>query len=226
MSEINDDYIVQYIRAIRPPSQGILKDIELKIMNGQETWPILKPEVISFLGVLLSIKKPIKILEIGTAVAYSAIFMSQYLQAGGDITTIERFDVMQKQAKVNIQKAQLEDKIHMLQGDAGDILPTLEGDQFDFIFMDSAKGQYIKFLPECIRLLKDDGVLMTDNVLHNGDVAKSRYLIPRRQRTTHGRLRDFLFEICHHPQLESAVLPVGDGIAISHKVGGNDYEEK
>lgn len=226
MSEINYDYIVQYIRALRPPSQGILKEIELKIINGKETWPIIQPEVVSFLGVLLSIKKPIKILEIGTAVAYSAIFMSDYLRPGGTITTIERFHVMQKQAKDNIKRAHLEDTIHMIQGDAEDVLPTLEDDQFDFIFMDCAKGQYMKLLPDCVRLLKDDGILLTDNVLHNGVVAKSRYLVPRRHRTMHGRLREFLFEIYHHPQLESSVLPVGDGVAISHKVGGNKDEKE
>ena len=221
MSEINEDYIIEYIRAIRPTSQGILKEIELKIINGEETWPIIKPEVASFIEVILSMKKPTKILEIGTAVAYSSILMSKYLEPGGDITTIERFDVMQDQARDNIKQANLEGTINMIQGDASEVLPTLEDSQFDIIFMDSAKGQYITFLPQCIRLLKDDGILITDNVLHKGAVAKSRYLIPRRQRTTHGRLREFLFELYHHPQLKSAVLPFGDGVAISHKVGGN-----
>ena len=225
MSEINEDYIVEYIRAIRPTSQGILKDIELKIINGEETWPIIKPEVASFIEVMLSMKKPTKILEIGTAVAYSSILMSQYLQPGGEIITIERFDVMQRQARENIKQANLEDTIQMIQGDAADVLPTLKDGQFDIIFMDSAKGQYITFLSHCVRLLKDDGVLITDNVLHKGSVAKSRYLIPRRQRTTHGRLREFLFELYHHPQLKSAVLPFGDGVAISHKIGGNKNEK-
>ena len=220
MSEINYDYIVEYIRAIRPAEKGILQEIEAKVANGVESWPIIKPEVASFLAVLLSIKKPTKILEIGTAVAYSSILMSQYLEPSGQITTIERFDVMQEQAKVNIKKAKLEDKITMLEGNASDILPTLESRQFDVIFMDCAKAQYITFLPECIRLLKDGGILITDNVLHKGVVAKSRYLVPRRQRTTHMRLREFLFKINHHPQLKSAILPFGDGLAISHKVGG------
>lgn len=220
MSEINYDYIVEYIRAIRPPSQGILEEIELKVGNGVATWPIIKPEVASFLQVLLSIKRPTRILEIGTAVAYSSILMSQYLQPGGEIITIERFDVMQEQAKANIKKSNLTDKIKMLEGNASKILPTLETAQFDVIFMDCAKAQYIAFLPECIRLLKDEGILITDNVLHKGVVAKSRYLIPRRQRTTHMRLREFLYQINHNPQLLSSVLPFGDGIAISHKVGG------
>lgn len=225
MSEINYDYIVEYIRAIRPPNQGLLKDIELKVATGEATWPIIKPEVASFLEVILAIKKPTKILEIGTAVAYSSILMSQYLQPGGEITTIERFDVMYRQAKENIKKANLEDQITVLEGNASDILPTLESAQFDVIFMDCAKAQYITFLPECIRVLKDEGLMITDNVLHKGVVAKSRYLVPRRQRTTHMRLREFLYQINHHPQLKSAVLPFGDGIAISHKVGGKNNEK-
>lgn len=226
MNEINYDYIVEYVRAIRPSSQGILREIEIKIASGEETWPIIKPEVASFIEVILSIKKPTRILEIGTAVGYSAILMSQYLQAGGSIITIERFHVMQEHARKNIKKAALEDTINMIQGEAAKVLPTLEDGQFDVIFMDSAKGQYISFLPQCIRLLKDDGILITDNVLHKGEVGKSRYLIPRRQRTTHVKLREFLFEIYQHPQLKSAVLPFGDGVAISHKLGGNLNEKQ
>lgn len=225
MSEINYDYIVEYIRAIRPQKKGILQEIELKVKNNQKTWPIIKPEVASFLEVILSIKRPSKILEIGTAVAYSSILMSEYLEPGGDITTIERFDVMQKQAKENINKANLNDKIKILEGNASEILPSLAEKQFDVVFMDCAKAQYITFLPECIRVLKNDGILITDNVLHKGVVAKSRYLVPRRQRTTHMRLREFLYAINHHPQLKSAVLPFGDGVAISHKVGGEDNEK-
>lgn len=226
MSEINYDYIAEYIRAIRPPSKGILKEIELKVSNHLEAWPIIKPEVVSFLEVILSIKRPTKILEIGTAVAYSSILMSQYLEPGGQIITIERFDVMQEQARMNIKKSNLEETINMLEGDAADILPTLNDSEFDVVFMDCAKGQYINFLPECIRVLKDEGILITDNVLHKGAVAKSRYLIPRRQRTTHMRLREFLFRLNHHPQLKTAILPFGDGLAISHKVGGKNSEKQ
>lgn len=225
MNEINNDYIVEYIRAIRPQSQGVLKKIESKIASGEETWPIIKPEVASFIEVLLSIKKPTKILEIGTAVGYSSILMSKYLQPGGNIITIERSTTMQEYAQENIKKSSLENTIMIKKGEAADILIDLESSQFDVIFMDSAKAQYINFLPECIRLLKDDGVLITDNVLHKGTVAKSRYLIPRRQRTTHMRLREFLWEIYHNPHLQSAVLPFGDGIAISYKIGGIQDEE-
>lgn len=217
MSEINYDYIVQYIRALHTPPEGLLKDIEVAIATGEETWPIIKPEVADFMKVLLTMQKPKEILEIGTAVGYSAMLMSEYLQEEGHITTIERFPYMLNKARKNIKQAGLEDKIHILEGDATDILKSLKDEQYDVIFMDCAKGQYINFLPECIRVLKKGGVLITDNVLHKGTVAKSRYLIDRRQRTTHGRLRDFLWTITHSEELTSSVLPVGDGIALSYK---------
>lgn len=217
MSEINYDYIVQYIRALHTPPEGLLHDIEVAIATGEETWPIIKPEVADFMKVLLTMQKPKEILEIGTAVGYSAMLMSSHLQEGGHITTIERFPYMLNIAKKNIKKAELEETIHILEGDATDILKSLESDQYDVIFMDCAKGQYINFLPDCIRLLRKGGLLITDNVLHKGTVARSRYLIDRRQRTTHMRLRDFLWTITHCDELTSSVLPIGDGIALSYK---------
>lgn len=217
MSEINYDYIVQYIRALHNPPEGLLQDIEVAIANGEETWPIIKPEVADFMRVLLTMQKPKEILEIGTAVAYSAMLMSEHLEEDGHITTIERFPYMLGVARKNIKQAGLEDVIQILEGDAADVLKTLPSEQYDVIFMDCAKGQYINFLPDCIRLLKKGGLLITDNVLHKGTVARSRYLIDRRQRTTHMRLRDFLWTITHSEELTSSVLPVGDGIALSYK---------
>lgn len=217
MSEINYDYIVQYIRALHNPPEGLLHDIEVAIANGEETWPIIKPEVADFMRVLLTMQKPKEILEIGTAVAYSAMLMSEHLEEGGHITTIERFPYMLCVARKNIKQAGLEEVIQIIEGDAADILKTLPSEQYDVIFMDCAKGQYINFLPDCIRLLRKGGLLITDNVLHKGTVAKSRYLIDRRQRTTHMRLRDFLWTITHSEELTSSVLPVGDGIALSYK---------
>ncbi len=224
MSEINYDYIVQYIRALHTPPTNFLSDIEADIATGKETWPIIKPEVADFMKVLLKMTPPKEILEIGTAVGYSSILMSEYLAQGGHITTIERFDYMLNQAKKNIAKAGLEDTIQILEGDAALILPELKSGSYDMIFMDCAKGQYINFLPDCIRLLKPNGLLITDNVLHKGTVARSRYLIERRQRTTHLRLRDFLWTITHSPELQSSVIPIGDGIALSYKLGGTDNE--
>ena len=150
--------------------------------------------------------------------------MSEFLGQDGHITTIERFPYMYTIAKENIKAAHLEDKITLLEGDAHTILPALTDESYDLIFMDCAKGQYIHFLPECLRLLKPKGLLITDNVLHKGTVARSRYLIDRRQRTTHSRLRDFLWTITHCSELQSSILPIGDGIALSHKIGGTINE--
>ncbi|MHC1746902.1 MAG: O-methyltransferase [Cellulosilyticaceae bacterium] len=224
MSEINYDYIVQYIRALHTCEDELLLEIENKIATGEETWPIIKPEVADFIKVLLSVIKPKEILEIGTAVGYSSMLMSKHLEAGGHITTIERFPYMMEIAHKNITRAGLTDTIHILEGDAAEILPTLPSEKYDVVFMDCAKGQYINFLPYCINLLKPGGVLITDNVLHKGAVAKSRYLIERRQRTTHARLREFLWSIMHTDELKSSVMPVGDGLAISYKIGGISHE--
>lgn len=224
MSEINYDYIIQYIRTLHTPPKNLLADIEKAIATGDETWPIIKPEVADFISVLLTMKPPKSLLEIGAAVGYSSIFMSQYLAPDGQITTIERFDYMLRQAHRNIKTCGLEDVIHLLEGDASEILPTLKDASYDVIFMDCAKGQYIHFLPHCVRLLKPGGLLITDNVLHKGSVARSRYLIERRQRTTHARLRDFLWTITHHPELTSSVIPIGDGIALSYKKEGKANE--
>ena len=217
MSEINYDYIVQYIRALHTPPEDVLLEIEQLIASEKETWPIIKPEVADFMKVILTIQKPKEILEIGTAVGYSAMLMSEFLEEEGKITTIERFPYMSEIAKKNIKRASLEDKIEIIEGDAAQVLTTLEEEKYDVVFMDGAKGQYINFLPDCIRVLKPGGILITDNVLHKGTVAKSRYLIDRRQRTTHARLREFLYTITHHEGLTSSVIPIGDGVALSYK---------
>lgn len=221
MSEINYSYIVEYIRALHStPNSPILSEIEMQVAMETETWPIIRPEVADFMRVQLSLIQPSTILEIGTAVGYSSILMSEHLKEGGKITTLERFEYMLGKARENIKKAHLEDIIEIIEGDAAQTLLTLPDAYYDVVFMDCAKGQYINFLPECIRVLKPGGLLITDNVLHKGSVAKSRYLIERRQRTTHSRLREFLWTIMHSDQLISSVIPVGDGVALSYKIGG------
>ena len=123
---------------------------------------------------------------------------------------------MLKDARVNIKRMGLEDKIKILEGDAADILPTLEG-PYDVIFMDAAKGQYIHFLPEVLRLLKSGGTLISDNVLQDGDIIQSRFAVTRRNRTIHKRMREYLYTLTHHEELTTAVLPIGDGITVSVK---------
>ncbi len=218
-----EDYISKYIRVLQPPYEGVLNDIQEEAIDADV--PIVPHEVARFLTVMLTIKKPKKILEIGTAVGFSASLMSQYLEDGGHITTIDRFDLMLNEAKTNIKRMGIEDKVTILEGDANDILPTLD-EKYDVIFMDAGKGQYMNFLPHCLKLLEVGGILIADDILQSGYIAKSRYAIERRQRTIHKRLRNFLWEITHNPILETCLLPVGDGVALCCKTAEYDPSVK
>lgn len=178
--------------------------------------PIIRPSMQSFLKLLLAMKQPKKILEVGTAVGFSALLMAKYGPKDCHITTIEKYEKRIPIAKENFAKYGKEEKITLLEGDATDILSQLDG-PFDLIFMDAAKGQYIHFLPDIMRLLPEGGVLVSDNVLQDGDVIESRYAVTRRNRTIHSRMREYLYELKHHPDLVTSILPVGDGITVSVK---------
>ncbi len=215
MNYVTDDYINAYLRTVQPHYDGVLGEIERESRLADV--PIIPHETARLLGVLLTMKKPKNILEVGTAVGFSSGLMTRYLDEGGMVTTIDRFDVMLKDARVNIKRMGLEDKIKILEGDAADILPTLTG-PYDVIFLDAAKGQYSAFLPHCIRLLPVGGLLLADDVLQGGDIAKTRFSVPRRQRTIHKRLRNFLWDISHTDVFTSAIVPIGDGLAMCVKV--------
>jgi predicted O-methyltransferase YrrM len=221
MDGITENEVNLFLREIQPMCDGTLGEIQKQAM--EEKVPIIPPEVVRMLGVLLKLKQPKSILEVGTAVAFSSSFMSQYIPKDGTITTIERFDVMKKQAQVNIKKMGLENVINMLEGDAAEVLPTLTG-PYDVIFLDAAKAQYNVFLPECIRLLPVGGILIADNVLQGGFIAQSRFEVPRRQRTIHKRMRNFLWNISHSNVFESSIIPIGDGVAICYKVADEKGE--
>ena len=178
--------------------------------------PIIRKEMQSFLRFLLAVKRPESILEVGTAVGFSALLMSEYMPSGCRITTIENYEKRIAAARENFRRAGRTDRIDLLEGDAGEILKGLPG-SFDFIFMDAAKGQYPFFLPEVLRLLSPGGILVSDNVLQDGDLLESRYAVRRRDRTIHARMREYLYELTHHPALETSVLPVGDGVTVSVK---------
>ncbi|QUH31015.1 O-methyltransferase [Vallitalea guaymasensis] len=214
MSEITYKYIRDYLMAIEPDDDIIIRTIRKDALNNNV--PIIKSEVKNLLKWILATKKPSKVLEIGTAVAYSSIIMSDFIDTDGCITTIERSEDMIKKAKENIKKAGKENVITLLEGDASDILSSID-DTFDVIFMDAAKGQYLTFLPECLRLLKKGGILICDNVLQNGTVAKSRFSVPRRQRTIHNRMREFLWELNHNKNFQTSILPIADGVTLSYK---------
>ena len=150
--------------------------------------------------------------------------MNMYQPDGGTVVTIERNEKRIQKAKENIGKMGREDQITLLEGDAADLLKKID-DSFDFIFVDAAKGQYIAFLDEVMRLLAPEGLLVSDNVLQDGDIVKSRYAIERRDRTIHKRMRDYLYTIKNHSMLETAILTVGDGVAVSQKIG-EDHEKE
>ncbi len=212
---IVEERIVSYINSLEKENSPVLEEIEKEARK--DGVPIIRKEMESFLRVMLSIKKPMRILELGTAVGYSAILMSEYINEKGQIITIENYDKRIPIAKENIKKAGRENVIKLLEGDAMGIMPTLERDQFDFVFMDAAKAQYIHFLPEVLRLMKKDGVLITDNVLQEGDLIQSKYVVRRRDRTIHKRMREYLEVVKNHPQLETSIVPIGDGITMSVK---------
>ena len=177
--------------------------------------PIIRKDMQAYLKYLMFSLKPKNILEVGTAIGFSAILMSEYAP-DAHITTIENYDKRIPIARQNFVRFNRQDKIGLLEGDALDILPTLT-DTYDFIFMDAAKGQYINYLPDVLRLLRDGGTLVTDNVLQDGDIVESKYAVVRRDRTIHTRMRDYLYELKHNKALVTAILPVGDGITVSHK---------
>lgn len=179
--------------------------------------PIIRKPLQSFLRFLLVYTKPKRILEVGTAIGFSALLMSEYAPEDCHITTIEKYEKRIPIAKENFKKAGKEEKITLLEGDAADILKELQ-EPYDLIFMDAAKGQYLGFMPDVLRLLKPGGLLLSDNVLQDGDVIESRFALERRKRTTHARMREYMYELKHMPGLETVILPVGDGITLTTKL--------
>ena len=211
---IVDERLVTYINSLDTGNTEILDQIEKEAIAAYV--PIIRKEMQSFLKLLLAMQKPMRILEVGTAVGFSAILMAQYAPADCKIVTIENYEKRIPVAKENFKRAGKDEQITLLEGDAMQILPTLSG-EFDMIFMDAAKGQYINFMPEVLRLLKPGGMLISDNVLQDGDIIESRFAVTRRNRTIHKRMREYLYELTHNEELQTAVLPIGDGITVSVK---------
>ncbi len=209
---ITDERIASFINSFNSDYDDAVTAIRKEAEDGGV--PIIRKEAGEFIKLLLMIKKPKRILEIGTAVGFSAIFMSRFLVDGGHITTIENYEKRIVAARKNIKMAGAEDVITLLEGDANDILDELSG-SYDMIFMDAAKGQYGSFFEKSVRLLEKDGILLCDNVLQDGDVLESRYAVTRRNRTIHSRMRAYLYDIKHHPELETAILNIGDGMSLS-----------
>ena len=211
---IADQRMTAFINSLDKGNTGILSEIEQEAR--EDSVPIIRREMQGLLRLLLHMKQPGAILEVGTAVGFSSIFMSENNPVPCKIVTIENYEKRIPVALKNFRRAGKEETIELLCGDAMEVMKTLAG-PYDFIFMDAAKGQYIHFLPEVLRLLRPGGTLVSDNVLQEGDILESRYAVTRRNRTIHKRMREYLYELTHNPILTTAVLPIGDGAAITVK---------
>lgn len=203
-----------YINSLDMGNTPFLEELEQQAVSAGV--PIIRKEMQSFIKTLLAICAPERILEVGTAVGFSTLLMCEYNPRPVQIITIENYEKRIPIAKENFAKAGREKQITLLEGDAGEIIKTLEG-TFDFIFMDAAKGQYIHWLDDVLRLMHPGSVLVSDNVLQEGDIIESHYLVERRNRTIYKRMREYLFELKHNPQLVTSILPVGDGVTVSVK---------
>ena len=212
---IADERMMTFIRSFDKGNPAYLEELEK--YSRETNVPIIRPQMQSLLKFLLTWGKPMKILEVGTAIGFSALLMSEYAPEGCHITTIEKYEKRIPLARENFKKAGKEQNITLLEGDATQILAELH-EEYDLIFMDAAKGQYINFMPQVLRLLKTGGVLVSDNVLQDGDIIESHYIVERRNRTIYKRMREYLYELTHSDELVTAVMPIGDGITVSTKL--------
>ena len=211
---IVNERVVAYINSLDCGNSDICNIIEKEAIADEV--PIIRKEMGNLLKVLLQLVQPERILEVGTAVGYSSIHMSENMPENCKITTIENYDKRIPVAKKNFKRAGKEDVITLIEGDALEVLKTLEG-PYDFIFMDAAKGQYINYLPDVKRVLRKGGLLISDNILQEGEIVESRYAVTRRNRTIHTRIREYVYELTHSEDFVTSIVPIGDGITLSVK---------
>lgn len=178
--------------------------------------PVIRQETAAFLKTMVTIVRPMRILEVGTAVGYSALVMAQAMPEGARITTIENDEKRAEQARDHFRQAGMEGRIDLIEGDASQVLENLPG-TYDLIFMDAAKGQYIHWLPRILALMAEGSVLFSDNVFQDGDIFQSRFAVERRKRTIHSRMREYLYVLKNTRELETSIIPIGDGVALSVK---------
>jgi predicted O-methyltransferase YrrM len=203
-----------YINSLDQGNGPFLDELERQALKDEV--PIIRQDMQSFLKTLLAIHRPKRILEVGTAVGFSALLMAQNTEPDCHITTIEKYEKRILQARQNFARAGMDGRITLLEGDALAIMETLT-ESYDLIFMDAAKGQYIHFLPQALRLLRRGGVLISDNVLQDGDIIESHYAVERRNRTIYKRMREYLYVLKHTEGLLTSIVPVGDGAAVTVK---------
>ncbi len=212
---IVDERVSCYIKSLTAYNSDFLEKLREKALEAKV--PIIKRETESFLKTFLLLKKPKRILEVGAAVAYSSLVMAETLEGNVKISTIENYEKRVLEARKNIKDSHYSNIIHLIEEDASKVLKELveKEEKYDFIFMDAAKGQYINWLEPVIKLLNKEGVLCSDNVLQGGDIVQSRYIIERRDRSIHSRLREYLYELTHREELSTTILSLGDGVALT-----------
>lgn len=203
-----------YINSLDTGNGPFLDELERRALA--DDVPIIRQDMESFLKVLLALHQPKRILEVGTAVGFSALLMAANTPEDCTITTIEKYEKRIPVAKANFAASGMGHRITFLEGDAMDVMKSLD-EPYDMIFMDAAKGQYIHFLPEALRLLKTGGLLISDNVLQDGDIIESHYAVERRNRTIYKRMREYLYVLKHTEGLLTSIVPVGDGAALTVK---------
>lgn len=216
---ITDERYTTFVNSYLPPKSPFLERLEAEARA--EHVPVIRREMQGLLSVLIAARRPRHILEVGTAVGFSALYMEEVSELPVWITTIENYEKRIRQAKENIRAAGKQDVICLLEGDAADILPALDK-KYDLIFMDAAKGQYLTFLPDVTRLLAENGILISDNIFQDGELIESRYAVTRRNRTIHKRMREYLYQLTHDEALTTTILTVGDGAAVSVRRSGGD----
>lgn len=225
MEDCDEERLTAFIESMKVRQTPFLAQLEKEALG--EGVPIIRPQTQALIQFLLAVKKPGRILEVGAAVGYSSLFMQEYAPEGTRITTIEKDAPRAARARENYEAyrkgkestaaGQAVSVPELLEGDAAEILPSLPDEAFDFIFMDAAKGQYIHFLPAVKRLLACGGVLLSDNILRDGEVLESKFAVTRRNRTIHKRMREYLDALTKDPELITVVLGTGDGAAMSVK---------
>lgn len=211
----DEDRIRTFINSLDTGNAPYLDELEKEAIRTQV--PIIRKDTQALMKFLMAQNRPLNILEVGCAIGFSALLMAEYSPDETSITTIEKYEKRIPVAKENFARYDSKGKIRLIEGDALEVLKELTPG-YDFIFMDAAKGQYINFLPDCLRLLSKGGLLVSDNVLQDGDVFESRFAVTRRNRTIHARMREYLYELKHNEQLSTVILTVGDGMTLSVKL--------
>lgn len=206
------DFIISYSH----DEFAVLQDIYIRALA--DMVPVIRRDAADLLRVLILMNRPRKVLEVGTAVGYSACMMASTLSEmyiDYHIDTCEMDESRIAMAESNIRLAGYEDNISILSGDAADTLAAISGVEYDFVFIDAAKAQYMNYLDEAIRLSHPGTVIVTDNILADGDVLESHYLVEKRDRTIHDRMREYIYRLRNDDKLETAILSVADGMAVS-----------